>query len=301
MTETAVPSDISTNLVSPWAYAAQTDLMAGFRWLRRYNRIGRVEAEGFDPFWAVTTYADIVDISRRQDLFSNGDRSTTLVPRTSDDFARSFTGGSPHLVRTLLQMDGVDHERHRRITQPRFTRQSVERLEARIRQLARDAVDRMAEHGDSCDFVHVALRFPLQITMEMLGIPAEDEWLLLDLLQASRDPWRHAKRLIDALSAFENYFLPLMNERRKHPRDDLTSIVSVAEIDGKPIGQSEAISYYILLATAGFHTAAAAISGGVWALCENAELFHNVPDRSLREATTSASGALMSEKLQGAS
>ena len=275
MNEALVPSDIGKSIVSPFAYAAQKELMAGFRWLRHNNRIGRVEAEGFDPFWAVTTFTDIVEVSRQQDLFSSGERSTTLVSRASDDVARSLTGGSPHLVRTLLEMDGVDHERYRQIAQVRFSRQSVQRLEDRIRSLATRAVDRMGEHGDSCDFVReIALRFPLQVVMEMLGVPAEDEQLLFNLLQESRG--RHPRRLVEALTAFGNYFIPLMNERRRNPCDDLTSIISIAEIDGAPIGQSEAISYHMLLVTAGFHTTAAAMSGGVWALCENAEQFSHV-------------------------
>jgi len=47
-----VPENIGALIVSPKAYARQTRLMAGFRWLRQHNPVGRVEAEGFDPFWA---------------------------------------------------------------------------------------------------------------------------------------------------------------------------------------------------------------------------------------------------------
>src|SRR5438105_5790222 len=94
-----VPADIGALMVSPKAYAMQRQLLEGFRWLRRHNRIARVEVEGFDPFWAVTRHADIVEVSRRHDLFNNSGRSTTLVPRAADDLARSLTGGSPHLMR----------------------------------------------------------------------------------------------------------------------------------------------------------------------------------------------------------
>lgn len=293
MNETyAVPSEIGALLVSPKAYATQKELMAGFRWLRQHNRVGLIEAEGFDPFWAVATHADIVEVSRRHDLFGNSGRSTTLVPRAADDLARSLTGGSPHLMRTLLQMDGPDHARYRHVTQGWFARQSVDSMEGRIRPLARRSIDCMAARGDSCDFARdVALRYPLRVIMEILGISEQDEPLLFDLLQellrsqdeasgrdlkASRDPTRHARRLLDAFTGFERYFVPLIEERRKKPRDDLASLVAAAEIDGKPIGQFEAVSYYMLLVTAGYHTAAAAISGAVWALCDNPEEFCKV-------------------------
>lgn len=287
-----VPAEIGALMVSPKAYATQSRLLDGFRWLRRHNRLGLVEAEGFDPFWAVTTHADIVDIGRRPDLFNNGSRSTALVPRAADDLARSVTGGSPHLIRTLLQMDGQVHARYRQITQSWFARQSVGSFEHRIRLLAGRSVDRMAARGDGCDFVRdVALRFPLLAIMEILGIPEEDEPLLLDLLQellrsqdeasagdarASRDPARHSRRVLDAFAGFERYFVPLMEERRKRPRDDLASVVGAAEIDGKQISQFEAVSYYMLLVTAGHHTSAAALSGAIWALCENSDEFRKV-------------------------
>src|SRR5215813_6896097 len=179
-----VPTDIAGLIVSPKAYAAQKELMAGFRWLRHNNPIGRVEAAGFDPFWAVTRHADIVAVSRRHELFHNGVRASTLVPRAADELARSLRGGSPHLMRTLLQMDAPDHARYRQITQAWFTQKNLDSFEDRIRRVARLTIDRMAAHGESCDFVRdVALHYPLQVIMDILGLPEEDEPMLLKLTQ----------------------------------------------------------------------------------------------------------------------
>jgi cytochrome P450 len=293
-----VPEDIGALIVSPKAYATQKELMAGFGWLRRNNRLGRVEAEGFDPFWTVTRHADIVEISRRHELFRNSDRASTLLPAASDELARTLTGGSPHLVRTLLEMDPPDHALYRRITASWFLGQNVASFAERIRPLARRAIDRMAAQGNSCDFCHdVAHRYPLRVVMEILGTPEQDESLLLDLLQelfrsqdevpghdvkASRDPTRHVRRLLTAFKGVEAHFAPLLEERRKRPRDDMISQISNAVIDGKPISQFEAVSYYLLIVAAGYHTTAAAMSGAIWAMCENADQFRKVAsDNSL--------------------
>lgn len=293
MNETAkVPDDIGALIVSPKAYATQKQLMAGFRWLRQNNPLALIEADGFDPFWAVTKHTDIVEISRRHDLFHNGDRATTLVPRAADELARSLTGGSPHLMRSLQQMDAPDHARYRHITQAWFAHHNVGSLEHMIRPLARRAIDRMAAAGDSCDFCHdVAYRYPLRVVMEILGTPQEDASLLLNLLQelfrsqdesssrdakASRDPTRHVRRLLAALKDLEAHLSPLLEERRKRPRNDMVSLIGNAVIDGKPISQFEAISYYLLIVAAGYHTTAAAMSGAIWALCENADQFRKV-------------------------
>jgi hypothetical protein len=124
--------------------------------------------------------------------------------------------------------------------------------------------------------------------MEILGIPEEDEPRLFDLIQelfrsqdeapsretkASRDPTRHARRLRDAFNGFDAYFTPLLEQRRRRPQEDLTSFIANAVIDGRPIGAFEAVGYCMLILTAGHHTAAAAMSGAVWAMCEDAEAF----------------------------
>ena len=96
-----------------------------------------------------TSYsADIVEVSRRHDVFRNSDRATTLVPGAADQLARTLTGGSPHLVRTLLEMDPPDHTLYRRITQQWFLGQNVGSFAERIRPLARRAIDRMVARGD---------------------------------------------------------------------------------------------------------------------------------------------------------
>src|SRR6266851_6722840 len=251
-----IPHRLGRLIASPKAYAKQRSLLAGLRWLRANLPLGRVESEDFDPFWVVTKHADISEIIRQHDLFRNGDRAHTLVPRASDEMARALTGGSPHPIRTLVHMDQPDHLKYRRITQSWFTQQRVKSLEDRIRAIARASVDRMAEHGSACDFVRdVAIHYPLHVLMQILGVPKEDEPRMLKLTQelfasedeelgrgmvAAGDPARHAKELFRLLGEFQAYFVPMMQSRRKAPRDDLASVIANAEIDGKPINHFEA-------------------------------------------------------------
>ena len=90
-----IPQRLGRLIASPKAYAKQKTLLAGLRWLRANLPLGRVETEGFDPFWVVTRHADVSDIIRQHGLFHNGDRPHTLVPRASDDMARTLTGREP--------------------------------------------------------------------------------------------------------------------------------------------------------------------------------------------------------------
>src|SRR5216684_1749386 len=287
-----IPHRLGRLIASPKAYAKQKSLLAGLRWLRANLPLGRVESEDFDPFWLVTRHADISRIIRQHDLFHNGDRAHTLVPRASDDMARTLTGGSPHPIRTLVHMDEPDHSKYRRITQSWFTQQRVKSLEDRIRSIARASIDRMAERGSACDFVRdVAIHYPLQVLMQILGVPEEDEPRMLKLTQelfasededlghgeaAAGDPARHAKELFRLLGEFQAYFVPLMERRRASPAQDLASVIANAEVDGKPINHFEAVSYYVIVAAAGHDTTSSSISGGLWALCENDDAFRKL-------------------------
>src|SRR5262247_2049886 len=100
-----IPERLGRLIASPGAYARQKTLLVGLRWLRANQPLGRVETRGFDPFWLVTRHADVSRIIRQHELFHNGDRAHTLVPRASDAMTRVFTGGSPHPIRTLVHMD----------------------------------------------------------------------------------------------------------------------------------------------------------------------------------------------------
>src|SRR5215210_4895981 len=134
MQSAPVPADVARALVDPIAYAEDGPLQDAFSWLRTNRPVAPIEVEGFDPFWAITKHVDIVEVGRKPALFHNGDRQTTLIDRAGDQRIREITGGSPHIIRSLVQMDPPDHATYRDLTVEWFMPKSVGRLEARIRQ-----------------------------------------------------------------------------------------------------------------------------------------------------------------------
>jgi cytochrome P450 len=276
------PPQIAANLVNPVVYSDLQRLHEDFTWLRANLPISRAEVDGFDPFWVVTRHADVAEISRQNALFHNGDRPTVLTDRASEAFVRKLTG-TPHLVRALVQMDAPDHPKYRALTQLWFTHQSLKKLEGRIRDIAKAQVAQMLEKGGECDFVRdVALHYPLHVIMEILGVPREDEPRMLLLTQqlfASQDPelnrtrqivdLEQAVRQLQAVVAdFSQYFRKLTEARRTDPREDVASVLANAQIDGRPISDFEAMSYYIIIAAAGHDTTSSSTSGAMWALCD---------------------------------
>ena len=279
-----IPQSHADNLATPAAYADGA-IHETYRWLRQHEPLGIATIEGVDPFWVATKHADILEISRQNDLFHNGDRSPTLTSQAVDKKVREMMGGSPHLLRTLIHMDAPDHHKYRALTQAWFMPQNLKKLEDRIRVIARAAVDKMAAKGGECDFVNeVALHFPLHVIMTILGVPESDEARMLKLTQelfGAADPelGRGGKEttFVDApeqdfdfgvIVDFSNYFRALSEARRKQPTDDLASVIANSQVDGQPISDLEAMSYYIIVATAGHDTTSSSTGGAMWALAE---------------------------------
>ena len=107
--ETLIPTPRAATLVEPLAYA-DGRIHDTYAWLRGNNPFGKAEIEGVDPFWVATKHADILEISRQNALFSNGEKSPTIVSQVVDARVRAMTGGSPHLLRTLIANSKIDGE-----------------------------------------------------------------------------------------------------------------------------------------------------------------------------------------------
>jgi cytochrome P450 len=289
----AAPADILATVIDPKAHADPARLDAAFAWLRQNDPLARAEPEGYDPFRIVTKHADILEISRDSALFPYGDFPSTFAPHDQVLRGREARAAGRPLIYTLVQMDEPDHMKYRALTQAWFMPKNIARLEGRIRELAREAVARMETLGGQCNFVdEVALHFPLRVIMEILGVPREDEPRMLKLTQelfGATDPDLRREggdetpearqQIIQATMAdFFNYFNALTEDRRARPRDDVASTIANATIDGQLISTFDAMSYYLIVATAGHDTTSSSTAGAMWALAERPAEFAKVRD-----------------------
>ncbi len=287
-----ISTPLANTIVDPFAYADGDRVDQAFAQLRRELPLAVAQPDGFDPFWVVTRHADILEVERQNDLFHNGDRSAVVTTIAADKKVREMMGGSPHLVRSLVQMDNPDHMAYRRVTQGSFLPQNLRVLEARIRQIAKGFVDGMLAKGDQCDFARdVAFLYPLHVIMEVIGVPETDEPRMLKLTQelfGSADPELNRSGSavgdtntgVDTIQSvvmdFMTYFMAITEDRRANPRQDLASVIANGQVHGQPMGHLEAMSYYIIAATAGHDTTSSTTAGAMWALAENPDQWAKV-------------------------
>jgi cytochrome P450 len=275
-------ADLTNVFVDPTAYADEERFHAACRVLRRDHPVVRVESETYRPFWAITRHADVLDVERDNEHFRNAPRPL-LIPAAME--AQAEANGGPAL-RTLIHMDDPDHKAFRGITASWFLPGRIRSLEDRVRELAGRYIDDMADLGGSCDFVQdVAVGFPLHVILSILGLPEEDFPRILKLttetfggddaeLARSADPEERMAAMLD----FFQYFVALTADRRANPTDDLASVIANATVDGEPLNDFDAASYYVIIATAGHDTTSSSISGGLEALLQHPDQLTRLRD-----------------------
>ena len=283
-----LPADVAKALTDPKAYGEWNGLHEKFAWARANAPLAVAEVPDYDPFWAVTRHADIMEVSRNNKLYASGARQTTLTMKAIDALVRTQTPDG-HLIKSLVQMDAPDHMKYRLLTQTWFMPKNLRILEGRIREIARETVDHMLSLGDECDFARdVALHYPLRVVMNILGVPREDEPRMLLLTQqlfGSTDPELNRDRaeitdpvaglqmLNFVVADFENYFKELTASRRKNPQEDVATVLANSTVNGAPIPDRELNGYYIIIATAGHDTTSASTAGAMMELARNPALF----------------------------
>jgi cytochrome P450 len=248
---------------APWAFYAR----------------GRAEAPAHLhaglPFRVVSLfrYEDVQATLRDDARFSN---SFPISPAM-----RAAFGDEPLPPPSMLGTDGAEHARLRGLVNKAFTPRIVARLEPRLRALAAELVDAALEAG-SADLVE-ALTYPLPVTIiaEMIGIPAADRarfkaWsdrAVADLgvgFLGGFDPARiqAQQRLREEMRA---YLVPLAEERRREPREDLMTGLVQAEHEGSRLSHDEMLQMLILLLVAGNETTTTLIGNAVLALLAHPE------------------------------
>ena len=224
--------------------------------------------DGFDDdgHWVVTRHADVKEISRNDAVFSSYEN--TAIVRFNSDIQREQI----ELQRViLLNMDAPQHTRMRQIISRGFTPRAVNGLRDALAARAENIVKTAAANPEG-DFVRdVACELPLQAIAELLGVPQEDRLKLFD--------WSNQMIAYDdpdfdgdgQMAAFEmlSYFMPMAEDRKENPREDIVTKLVTADIDGNELSSDEFGFFTILLAVAGNETTRNAISHGMVAFMEH--------------------------------
>ncbi|MCU0269285.1 MAG: cytochrome P450 [Acidimicrobiales bacterium] len=253
------------------------DPWGAYRWMRDNDPCYWDEANGY---WVISRHEDVTMVSRNTERYCSkfGVRPKVSVPMS------------------IISMDEPEHTRQRRLINKGFTPRQVKRLEPHIRELSNQIIDEIQARGE-IDFVEdFAIHVPLIVIAELMGLDPEGRRQLYrwsDAMMAGdghTDPEDPA--LLEAAQAFGEYveyLIPIIEEKRQQPREDLISIlvgaydegaldggdsVAIAK-DGDQLTSDDLLMFLCVVIVAGNETTRNAITGGLKA-------FSDFPDQKAK-------------------
>ncbi len=233
-------------------------------------------------FWVFTRYDDIVEMSKDWETYSSELGGTSLQDLTPEEVEAR---------KSMIDTDPPAHTRLRALVNKGFTPRVVTTYEERIRGLARGILTQACER-DAFDWVEdVASEIPMWVFSEIMGLPVEDRRLIIELgdkILGNTDPEIVGEEFVEerALNDPELRLLPfsspfslelieygskLGEARRREPREDITTRLVEAEVDGSRLSEHEFGLFFILLTTAGNETTRHTISLGLLDLLAHPE------------------------------
>ena len=288
MAAPTIPTELIAPAFNPATFGKRGTVHEIFRRLRAEYPLAVAEVPGFDPHWVVTRHADLREVTRQDRIFHSSERSKTLASQLAEQLMREYTGGAPHIFKTLVHLGEPEHTAYRQVTQAQIMPQSLDALADRIRGTARQHIDRMAAMGGSCDFAtEVAFLYPLQVILDIIGVPREDHEKMLRLTQwlftyADPDLCRPGANITDPAEIiktwdivyreFKDYYDGVIRDRRACPRNDVASLIANGKVNGCPMDERAMISYYVIASTAGHDTTSATTATAMWVLAEQPQL-----------------------------
>ncbi len=204
--------------------------------------------------WHITRYDDVVAVFGDSETWSNRFYAKSL----------GVVFGP-----TMLEMDGRDHVVRRTIVAPEVVGNRLAGYRELIERNAMELIDRM-RGGDQDDLVAAfSTWLPVNVIVDMLGMPKQDLPLFHDWYQAMMAGLGHGNAEqraagIAAHQALAAYVDPIIRDRMAEPTGDFISKIVHAECDGERLTLAEVQAFISLMLTAGGETTDKAI-GNLWA------------------------------------
>ncbi|HUR74306.1 MAG TPA: cytochrome P450 [Sporichthya sp.] len=214
--------------------------------------------------WLVTGYAEA-----RAAMIDPRLRKAPIPQMT--EARRQRLREAPGITTHMLQHDGADHERLRRLVSAAFTKRRIDQLEPSIQATTDTLLDGVAcagRDGSAVDLIEsFAYPLPMTVICELLGVPED----MRPVLRHGTEAMAHAVALSDeeflpAFDALAAALRDLVALKRKEPGDDFISALIAVRDGGDSMSEDELSSMAWLLLAAGHETTVNLIGNGVHAL-----------------------------------
>ena len=273
-----VPSHVPASLVHPFDVFADPEMSrCPFERAQRLREHGRAFWNPVNPLfrgsWVLTQAKDLRYVMTHPELFSNNGEAGFMT----------LKGEALELI--PLELDPPRHTAFRKLLNPLLAPAVVASMSEAVTRRAADLIERVRPQGQ-CDFISsFAVPFPVSIFLALMGLPEGDmeRFLAWETALVHTGSTTSENMTMEAAAiAVTGYLEELVADRRKNPRDDITTCIVNARIDDKPLTHKEVIGVLYLLFLAGLDTVTATLGWFFHHLAvhpEQQQLLRDNPDR----------------------
>jgi cytochrome P450 len=193
------------------------------------------------------------------------------VPRLE---AGSVTGTEGSEAASIFAVSNARHNKLRRVIGPAFTVQAANKLRPRVIEVTNALVDNMQRSGPPADlFEDYAIRVPMAVLCEMLGIPQQEEHLYREsariMISTTASP---QEKQMQAMKLVQ-YLAPIIQQAQANPADNILGLLVRAQKQGDEVmTEREMYGFAMAVIGAGFETVSTTFTNSAFILLQQPEL-----------------------------
>ncbi len=250
------------------------EVNAGFYgWLRKMRETEPVSLDPATGVWSVFGHAEAVQVVNAPETYGN-DLSAITPPQ--EDYDVFFKGN-------IAAMDDPQHRQFRRLVGKVFSARYITSKEEELTRLAEELLGRVAGKRRFDLAKEFATPFPVTVIADILGAPRADGPQLAAWAAAVHGDQNTGvdklRSSAENLKLLNTYLFDLIARRRAEPREDLVSLLTGVELEGRRLADDEIVGFVGVLLMGGISTTAALITNIVLTFDRFPELWAEVRDR----------------------
>ncbi len=264
-------------------------------------RVAMAGLEGYDGWLAANPFGFTV-LEREAAEYFLRTRSAVFPGLTiAEMFGISEGPLHEEIVRNIININGSDHGRLRKLVNPALSPRAVERYRPAMRQFIEQL---LADVGTEFDFVdRIAKPYPAMVIAEVMGAPLTDaprlhhwsNWIQRQFDAASLVTERG--QIEEAVGEFYEYEEELIARRRESPGEDLISSLIQAEVEGDRLSHDELRNLILNILVGGVDTSQSQLAHAVRLLAGHPEQWQRLRDDPAGLASAAVDEALRFEPI----
>jgi cytochrome P450 len=243
-------------------------LLNPFPWYQTMRQERPVFYDEQSRVWHVFRYDEVLRVLTDHTAFSKG-----LL-------ASNETLKAAPVISSVLRADPLSHRQLHNIVMQAFAPHVIERLEPRVSNIITTYLDRVITTGEMDVIKDLAFPLPILVIGHLLGIEQDEHfkrWLDALISEGFQDHTSEQRAssfqaMMPQILAMCQSFTRVLEERRRHPQNDLVSALTEAHIQGQYLSDSELVGFFVVLLGSGTQSTTTLIGNAILCFDEHPEI-----------------------------